>query len=317
MSACETSTPAVNNIEPLSVSYDEQNHTYQLQWQASAPQQPVAIAVATSAARWLPLEGGRNFRDLGGYSTQNGQQVRWGKLFCSGAMTALTEQNYQLLDTFDVATIVDFRSADERHSEPTEWSVDNARVLSWDYDMDMGAGGTFAEVFRQPELNAEKVEAAMALMYPDILLSQQPHYRAMFDRLIQNDGALVFNCTAGKDRTGIAAVLILTALGVDRETVINDFMLSDLYYQQHPTSFISPKAEDGDAKQQAMMAMFKRIPPEVLKPVKGGRESYIKAAIDSMEQQSGSVLAYIQQELDVDDQELQQLRKNFLQPAAE
>ncbi len=360
LAACETSMPEVNNIDQLSVSYDEQNHTYQLQWQASAPQQPVTIAVATSAtpqqfkplaeslvgqayrwqaedgearryfkvmpangeaalsaARWLPLEGGRNFRDLGGYVTADGQQVRWGKLFRTGSMNGLTERDYQLLDSFDVATIVDFRTADERHSEPTNWQVDNAQLLSWDYDMDMGANGTFTDVFRQPELSAEKVEAAMAKMYPGILESQKPAYSAMFERLIESDDALVFNCTAGKDRTGIAAALILTALGVDRDTVFNDFMLSDTYYQQHPTDFTARAHDEAemDPKQQAMMAMFKRIPADVLQPVLGVRESFIQAAFDSMEQQSGSVLGYIQQELGVDDQELQQLRKHFLQPA--
>lgn len=355
LTACNTSTP--NNIDQLTVTYDEKSQMYELNWQASDPAQPVTIEVANSeapdnfrtladgwvdnryqwkvengekrryfkvipeqgqtaeaAARWLPLEGGRNFRDLGGYTTQDGHQVRWGKLFRTGAMTELTDQDYQVLDTFDVATVVDFRTADERQSEPTDWRVDNAKVLSWEYEMDMGAGGTFTDVFRQPDLSAEKVEVAMAKMYPNILESQKPAYRAMFDRLIQSDDALVFNCTAGKDRTGIAAALILTALGVDRDTVIKDFMLSDQYYLQNPVNFAShAEGEEMDPKEQAMMAMFKQIPAEVLQPIMGVRESFIQAAFDSMEQQSGSVMAYIQQELNVDDQALQQLRQNFLQ----
>lgn len=355
LSACSTSTP--NNIDQLTVTYNQQNQTYELNWQASDPTQPVMVEVAGSdapdsfrtladdlsgnhyqwkvddgekrryfkvvpekgqtaeaAARWLPLEGGRNFRDLGGYMTTDGHQVRWGKLFRTGAMTELTDRDYQVLNTFDIATVVDFRTPAERKNEPTHWQNPATEILSWDYDMDMGANGAFAEVFRQPDLSAAKVEAAMANMYPGILESQKPHYQAMFQRLVKSDDGLVFNCTAGKDRTGIAGALILTALGVDEETVVKDFMLSETYYQQHPMTFAAPHDdEDMDEKQKAMMAMFKRIPPEVMQPVMGVRESFIHAAFDSMEQQSGSVMAYIQQELNVDDQALQQLRENFLQ----
>lgn len=359
LSGCGSAT---NDIDQLTVTYDNQQQQYELHWQASDPAQPVTIAVASAeapdsyrtlvegwsegsyqwkvddgdkrryfkvvpkegqaaaaAARWLPLEGGRNFRDLGGYMTADGQQVRWGKLFRTGAMSGLTDQDYQLLETLNIGTVVDFRTAPERNHEPTRWQNPQTEILSWDYTMEMGA---FADIFRQPDLTPEKVEQAMAAQYPALLEQQQPHYQAMFDRLLSKDQGLVFNCTAGKDRTGIAAALILTALGVDRETVVEDFMLSEIYYQQNPTAFSSGQHEDAieeGARAQGEPAAphnpnpMAQLPPELVAPLMGVRESYINTTFDYMEQQAGSALAYVQQTYQLDDAKLQQLRSLYLQ----
>lgn len=370
LTACSGTPP--NHIDQLSVTYDDQQQLYELRWQASDPTQPVTIAVATAetpdryqtlvqdwsensyqwkvddgekrryfkvvprdgqaaeaAARWLPLDGGRNFRDLGGYTTADGQQVRWGKMFRTGAMSGLTEQDYRLLDTLNIGTVVDFRTGPERANEPTRWQNPQTEILSWDYVMEMGA---FADIFRQPGLTPDKVEQAMAAQYPALLEQQQPHYQAMFDRLLTKDQGLVFNCTAGKDRTGIAAALILTALGVDRQTVVEDFMLSETYYQQNPTTFSAGNHEeainegamqDGAMKEAASAAgepvaphnpnPMAQLTPELIAPLMGVRESYINTTFDYMEHQAGSALAYIQQTYHLDDAKLQQLRSVYLQ----
>lgn len=351
LSGCQTETTAQDTIDQFSVSYDEASQSYLLDWQASDNTQPVVISVASSpeaesyqkieekwvgnsyrwhadddnarhyfkvsspsgstevsASRWLPLEGGRNFRDLGGYTTADGQQVRWGALFRTGAMDGLTDADYQLLKTFNIGTNVDFRTTEERQSEPTQWDAGKVDIMSWDYSMDMSG---FGKVFSQPDLTPQKVEDMMASQYPLMLEQQKPHYKAMFERLAESDQGLVFNCTAGKDRTGIAGALILTALGVDRDTVVKDYMLSDVYYEKHGMAMFEDHA---DAPHNPQMEAFKKIPPELLKPLSGVRESYLKTTFEAMEAQSGSVMAYIQQELNVDDQKLQQIRDHFLVP---
>lgn len=363
LSGCDNTATTSNDIDQLTVTYDTQQQLYELRWQASDPAQPVSIAVASAeapdqyrtlaqdwsqtsyqwkaddgdkrryfrvvpqdgqaaeaAARFLPLEGGRNFRDLGGYLTTDGQQVRWGKIYRTGAMSGLTEQDYQLLDTLNIGTVVDFRTGPERANEPTRWQNPQTEILSWDYAMDMGE---FAEIFRQSDLTPENVEQAMAAQYPALLEQQQPHYQAMFDRLLNKEQALVFNCTAGKDRTGIAAALILTALGVDRQTVVEDFMLSETYYQQNPTAFSSGHQHeeavtegataDGEPVAPHNPNPMAKLPPELIAPLMGVRESYINTTFDYMEQQAGSALAYIQQTYQLDDARLQQLRSLYLQ----
>ena len=86
-----------------------------------------------AANRVLPLEGGRNFRDLGGYETEDGRRVRWCRLFRSGAMARLTPSDYSYLSTLGIRVVCDFRSRAERADEPTRWLADPApRFLAWD-----------------------------------------------------------------------------------------------------------------------------------------------------------------------------------------
>ncbi len=339
-----------NDINDLAVIYQPEAGAFSLSWQADKPQQAVTVLVsegpdfsdtrvlaeqlhasgfdwqaehnsnryyfrvqpgsgqaATASSRWLPLQRGRNFRDMGGYITTDGQQrVRWGKLYRSGALNGLTDSDQRELQEAQIATIVDFRTRQERLNEATVWLDPRTEQLSWDYDMDMSS---MATMFDGAELTAERMESLMAQAYPGIVQSMTSQYTAMFDRLASNDGALLFHCTAGKDRTGVAGALILTALGVDRETIRRDFMLSDDYY----SSMSASRPAFGDSGDPHMQKLA-QLPPEVLQPLMGVRESYLDAAFAYMEQDSGSVLAYIQRRLSVSDEELQSIRERLLVP---
>src|SRR5471032_2394913 len=84
--------------------------------------------------RVLPLVGGRNFRDIGGYRAMDGRQVRWGSVYRSGALSYLTTEDYTHLTPLRIRVICDFRTACEREREPTQWPDSNARTLTWHYD---------------------------------------------------------------------------------------------------------------------------------------------------------------------------------------
>lgn len=365
LSACNqqntASSSPVNTISYLDVTFSAESQRYQLVWQESIPEQPVAIAVAAAgqefitlvsdhqasnyqwqpadsaarytfkiipaqghavqaATRWLTLEGGKNFRDMGGYTTADGRQVRWGKLYRSGALAGLTDSDFEQIDDLDIGSVIDFRTTPEREAEPTQWRDKQTDIRSWNYDMNMAA---FGQVFREPNLTPARVEAFMASMYPGMLESLTDHYITMFDTLASSEDAMVFHCTAGKDRTGIAGALILTALGVDRETIVADFMLSDVYYAQQADAMAAAGKMGKTAQQSSGVAaphnpaeaMMKKLSPELIKPLMGVRESYINSAFDAMTAKSGSVMTYIQEELQVSDAELAQLRDNLLEPA--
>ena len=363
LSACNPEALKTNDISDMNVSFNQRTQTYQLQWQSTDSSQPVAVYVAgtegeftplisqlnassyawqpetstirytfrvepkhgkpaQSATRWLTLEGGKNFRDLGGYITADGQHVRWGKLFRSGALAGLTDNDFTELQPLNIGAVIDFRSPAERQAEPTNWPLKDTALINADYDLNMG---NFSRIFTDPDLTAEKVEAAMASKYPEILEGLTGPFSNMFDRLASSDQAIIFHCTAGKDRTGIAAALILTALGVDRETIMADFMLSDLYYSQMVSArdvlgkvgnTVIEQADAGKMNAEGSGgSMMGKLSPETMRPLAGVRESYLTTTFAAMEAKSGSVMKYIQQELDVTDEELQQLRINFLEPA--
>jgi len=198
------------------------------------------------ATRVLPLEGGRNFRDLGGYSAEDGRSVRWGLLFRSGAMTQLTPSDYEYLAPLGIRVICDFRTTGEREDEPTIWQAEPApRFMNWDgvipYDeLPLNAA------LRSQNATQEMIHEAMAGLYRAIPYVYSDRYRDLFLVLGSGEAPLAFHCSAGKDRAGIAAALLLTALGVPRETVIDDYALSDTVVDWTSTS------SDSGSREQVM-----------------------------------------------------------------
>lgn len=261
-----------------------------------------------TAVRVLPLEGGRNFRDLGGYETADGRVVKWGQVYRSGVMAGLTGADYDYLKSLGVKVVCDFRSDEERESEPTNWQAGEIDYMSWDYSQDSG-GEAFAAVFRKPDLKPEDVSAFMASMYAGLAKEHAAKFGAMFDRLAAGEIPLAFNCSAGKDRTGLAAALLLTSLGVPRETIVADYALSEKvvdYMEEFGTT------EGASIPENSPYAFLMKLPPDILRPLMRSDPLYIETAFASMEAEYGSVMGFIREELDVTDDELAAIRARLL-----
>lgn len=274
------------------------------------PQHGVTVK---TAVRLLPLEGGRNFRDLGGYKTADGKTVKWGKLFRSGTMANVTARDYRYLSDMGIQTLVDFRTSDERKSEPTKWKAGDAEYLFFPDPVARNGESSFAAIFSDPKLTPEKVAQGMANHYPQIAKDQIPAYTVMFDRIAAGKIPLSFNCAAGKDRTGTAAALILTALGVPRETVVKDYALSETYVD-FMKAFMG---EGGDKKakdnEPDSYAFLRRLPPELIAPLMRSDPRYIQTTFDWMDKEYGGPMNFIQTELDVTDDELRRIRAQLLE----
>jgi len=276
----------------------------------------ISALAATPAERALierhliPLEGGRNFRDLGGFQTQDGRTVKTGKLFRSGVLHHLTDADHGTLESLGIATIVDLRATEERSSEPTRWLASPVRMMTWDYDMGLGEEGELLAGFMKPDLSAPEAEQLMGDMYRNMVEQQRPHYAGMFAELVASDQPLLFHCSAGKDRTGIAAALLLVALGVDRETAIMDYTLSEVIaalpeYQGSAPALNEPADNNYE--------FLSRMPAPALDALMGTRRSYIESAFDEMSRQYGSVDNYISQALQMSEQDIETLRALYLE----
>ncbi len=240
------------------------------------------------AERLVPLDGAMNFRDVGGYETEDGRFVRWGKIYRSAALSGLTPDDLAKIQNLDIRYVYDLRSIDERRDEPTRWPQTGAVMASYDYEMDISA---FMAAFADGP-SAEKVRAAMTSFYPAVVDSHKIQFRAVFAELLEGDeGAILYHCSAGKDRTGVQTALILSALGVPRETVIEDFLLSN---QHHRIS--------GDAGPMAGM------PADVLEVLGGVERPYLEAFFAEIDRRYGGVEGYLAAELEVDAADIQRLR---------
>lgn len=247
--------------------------------------------------RLLPLEGGSNFRDLGGYPTTEGATVKRGVLFRSGAMTGLTEGDQAYLERFAFQSIVDLRSSEERELYPNPWAAQSdVPYLFHDYsiiDMMRGASGDRASA---------EMSADYGPMYRTMLDTLKPQLKLFFDRLLGEAVPLVVNCSAGQDRTGVTSALLLSVLGVPRPMILEDYLLS--------TDFRDPLRENGDvdlaaaAKTNAFAAMMLRYKaagatekPNPLVTAEG--TPFLQATFEEIDERYGSVARYLEDALGV------------------
>jgi protein-tyrosine phosphatase len=252
--------------------------------------------------RLLPLEGGRNFRDLGGYRTADGHTVKWGMLFRSGSMVDLTAQDLGYLNKLGIRTICDYRDRNERKAEPMPWAAGTGPTIFAD-DYDGMAVGLMPK--DMGKITPETASAIMAKTYPMMLKTFAPQFKRMFGQLLEGNAPLAFNCSAGKDRTGVSSALLLTALGVPRETVIQDYLLTNQYF---PAALAKAKTGPSDATGKAFMS----LPPAVQAAFMRADRTYIEAAFKALDAHRGGAMGYLKDELGLDKPQIAKLRALYL-----
>lgn len=251
--------------------------------------------------RVLPLEGGRNFRDLGGYATGEGKRVKWGKLYRSGTMASLTHGDYEYLGNLGIRMVCDLRTTSERTAEPNKWQ-EVAKVAYWSRDYEISFG-ELRKVLAGGAPTGEAARASMLEAYRRLPFEQAPSYRELFKRLAAKEIPLAFNCSAGKDRAGTAAALILSVLGVPRETVVEDYALSDKIVDYRRAY----------SQEQSGRSMLSSLPPEVVTAILGSDPDYIRTALATIDAKHGSVEAYVRNELGITAAEIESMRRELLE----
>ncbi|KGB56771.1 hypothetical protein FG91_00564 [Sphingopyxis sp. LC81] len=255
---------------------------------------------ATTKTREIALAGGDNFRDIGGYRTKDGHSVVWGKLYRSASVGRYTADDQALVRKLGVGSIIDLRSTRERQADKMPW-MQGSELGYWARDYDL-SGGNLGALFAQgAKLDATVMRDVMIHGYRGFPKEQAASYRMLFERLLASDNAVIVNCTAGKDRTGLGVALVLSALGVPYDTIMEDYLLSN--------SMLDMEALRADAGMNAAMSA---LPADVAKPLLGVERAYLDAAFDQIRKDYGDVDTYLARELGVDSKALQRLRKQML-----
>lgn len=256
---------------------------------------------ANAPERVLRLEGVRNFRDLGGYHTGDGRRVRWRRLFRSASLGSLTPADHATLDRLGLRAVFDLRATDEREKEPVRWTGSpGPRLLDHDYLLDLSA---LRQVLPRPDADVEAARGAFRALYASLPTRFVPAYRGLFEALLQGEAPLAFNCSAGKDRTGVGAALLLTALGVPRETLFEDYLLSNEHYRPGPEVAAAMSGRHGD--------WLLTLRPEMMQVMLQVDASYLEAAFATIERDHGSVEGYLEQALGVDRAARERLRERY------
>ncbi|HEX7740881.1 MAG TPA: tyrosine-protein phosphatase [Sphingobium sp.] len=242
---------------------------------------------AFAAPARLPLEGAFNLRDFGGYATADGRSVRRGMLYRSGTMALLTQDDAEHLRSLGIRAICDFRRGNERSKEPTRWHGQDVDYYCRDYS---GSSGVLGDMLRSGSATVEDMREAMLALYRRIAIDHAEAYGAMFGQILAGRLPLLINCTAGKDRTGAGAVLILAALGVPRATIVEDYLLTNAHADWE---WLFAQGETTLSRLRADMA-------DVVAPVLTADAAYVAALFQQLDADHGGVEGYLADILGID-----------------
>ncbi|MEV6974981.1 tyrosine-protein phosphatase [Kitasatospora sp. NPDC093806] len=269
---------------------------------------------AIPAARSLGLLGAVNARDLGGYRTAGGRVLRSGVALRSDGLNRLTGADLDRLTGLGLRRIVDLRSRDEVREAGADLAVDGATlhhlpVFAADFDISTALREALAD--RDPGkqralLGDGRAEAMMTGLYRWFVTDKiaRERFAAVLRLLADPDGApLLFHCSAGKDRTGWTAAVLLTALGVDRETVYTDYLLTN----ERSAAVVETILESIGTR--GLMSE-----PELLLPVFRAERHYLAAAFAEVEAGWPDFGAFWTDGLGLDDAVLDGLRDRLLEP---
>ena len=256
------------------------------------------------AERRLPLEGSLNFRDFGGYETVDGRTIRWGRLYRSDDLSTLTVADRDYLESIGIKLVCDFRSDNERTSRPSEkidargWNTVNLTVKSGGMDP-----SELQRKIRTGGLVGLEMERTLQSAYRSYVTDYKEEWAAMFERIADADNLpAVLHCTAGKDRTGFASALVLLALGVPREIVYEDYLLTNTYLENFQRFVV----------RWTPLYSFFRTNTDDLLPLLEARRLYLETSLATIDALYGSFDGYLENALGVDAKRRAALRANLL-----
>jgi protein-tyrosine phosphatase len=245
----------------------------------------------------VALTGEDNMRDLGGYAGANGKRIVYHKLFRSGELSTLTGGDLEHIATKEITQVIDLRTTAERTEKADKAIAGAARYEYSLLDEAPGSSVATSDVFGMILSGQTTAEAIMIPAYAvdQIKITQ---WVKIFD-LLESGQTTLWHCTAGKDRAGMTTALVLSSLGVDRQIIVNDFMLSNTYLDasnQQTVAYINSQYGVGTGEQ--------------LMPLLGVEETYITTFFNNIETNYGSVDNFLKNVIKVD---VTKMRKNFLE----
>ena len=245
----------------------------------------------------IPLERASNLRDLGGWPARDGRRVRRGLIFRAPALLSLSPADRATIAALGIRTAIDFRGVQERLNNPVV--LDGVATEPHPIEPSVGAGLRDIVLTGQAtgHVSAEDMVELLTQAYRAYALASIPQYRALFAALAEPARLpLLFHCSAGKDRTGFGAALLLTALGVEWRYVLDDYLATNRLWRRE-------------------IARHFDLPPAVKEALLSVHESMLTAAFDSARERYGSTDAYLAETMGLDAPTRAALADRFLEPA--
>jgi len=243
--------------------------------------------------RHYPFEGCFNFRDIGGYTNQDGKRVKSGLYFRAGRQDRMTDQDLLKLSDLKISTQIDLRKPDEALQQgkgPLE-----------------AMGANYINIAVIPEGGSDQLSRLVGdtgisgKRYLGYLEFGPSSWLRIFEILANEDSLpVILHCTAGKDRTGVSTAFLLSVLGVSRDLIEADYLLTNLDTQRQ-ADFIESTVGYPEGFDRESMVAAAGVPEEALKDF-----------LDGVESKWGSAVGYLE-EIGVTQDQMDKIRNNFLE----
>lgn len=245
-----------------------------------------------------------NFRDLGGYQNREGKKVVSGKVLRSAQPVGLAEADKNILvNNYQLKKIIDFRSQKEVIEKPVD-TLSGVAYLNIDLMKDIKSGTASLEDLLKYPTTAE-VDQAMQHVYGELVMDKtsQKGYANFLNQIIaQENGAVLFHCFAGKDRTGVGAALVLSLLGVRKADILHDYLLTNTQRQAENQKMKTAAAAQGMSDEQ-LLALDRLLSVD---------EIYLNHAFANISEYYGTMQAYATEALDFEIDKQDYLRELLL-----
>lgn len=254
----------------------------------------------------IPFNGTCNFRDMGGYKTKDDRRVKWNVFYRSDELAGLTKEDMEYMKALGIKTILDYRSKAEVNAKPDPVieGIENINISGLkalddtDGNLDMISlikeSGNLKALGKPGELLKKGYEQ---MVFENQAFKKLMEYAEYPDKM-----PIIQHCTAGKDRTGIGSALILLALGVPEETVMEDYLLTNVY-----------RCNTNEALMKSLGSWVKD--EEIKKTIRAlmeVRKGYMESALNAMKERYGSIEEYFDKEYGLNEEKRAELQKKYL-----
>lgn len=257
----------------------------------------------------IGVTSGRNFRELGGYETNSGKKIKMHKLLRTGNLADLSPFDKQFLTDYGVKYDVDFRSKEEVERQPDRVPDGVEYIYDPVFSEDLtNSSKSINDLNTQASDDADFGFNHMHYAYEDMIESEsaQKAYRKFFDILLKNyvEGeSVIFHCTAGKDRTGFGALLILSALGVPFNTIKKDYLLTNITTKEFVESMVEHARQNG--RNENVL--------QSIRDIQSVRAEYIDHAVKIINDDYGSIHNYLRDVMKLSSADIMKLRNIYLE----
>lgn len=279
----------------------------------------MAASLPVYAQQFLPVSGIVNARDLGGYAVSGSMLIKDGMLLRAAHLADATDSDLQYLARIPVAKVVDFRQEEEMQGKDDRM-IEGAAYVNLPIDASGNAAAEASEKEKKrfggkKKFDVKKIIVMLAFnerakkvagnLYPNLIFDPQcqRNYAEFFRLVLDTEsGAVLFHCTQGKDRTGIASALLLSALGADRETVVTDFDATNRIYADDVKKYSRRvKLFGGKDEEVAVVEAF----------IGANTRNFIKT-LELVDREYGSMDAYLKGPIGLSEADILTLRERYL-----